>query len=146
MHPVDILLVEDGAYDADLTLRAIKRMKLQVKVVHVEDGIEALNFLSLNNIGQDKKAKNYPRLILTDLKLPKLDGIQLLNAIRTDKDSESVPVVIFTSSAEYKDILASYQAGANAFVVKPLAYHEYCQFVFRIISFWIKVNHGPGNI
>lgn len=134
---VDILLVEDNPDDAGLTIRALKKNKLANNVVHLYDGEEALDFLFSG------KDSNIPRLILLDLKMPKVDGIEVLRRIKSDDKLKVVPVVILTSSKEERDIVDSYKIGVNAYIVKPVDFEKFVKAVGDLGLFWLVLNQPP---
>ncbi len=137
MEPVDILLVEDNPDDAGLTIRALKKNKLANNLVHVNDGEEALEFL----FGGEQK--EMPRLILLDLKMPKVDGIEVLRRIKESEEKRVIPVVILTSSKEERDIVESYRLGVNAYIVKPVDFEKFVKAVSDVGLFWLVLNQPP---
>lgn len=136
-----ILLVEDNPKDLELTLVALEKTHLANEVVIARDGEEALDYL-LGRGGSDRPREN-PAVVLLDLKLPKVDGLQVLQAIRSDKELGRVPVVILTSSREEQDLLRSYELGVNAFVVKPVGFQEFIQAIQELGVFWAVLNEPP---
>ena len=122
---VDILLVEDNPRDAELTLRALKRRNLANRVFVVEDGAEALDFIFCRGRYVQRKVEHPPKVILLDLKLPKVNGLEVLRAIRAEEETRRVPVVMVTSSAEDPDTQAAYGLGANSYVVKPVEFDAF---------------------
>jgi two-component system response regulator len=134
---VDILLVEDNPDDAGLTIRALKKHNLANNLVHLTDGEEALNFL----FGEGKN--NMPRLILLDLKMPKVDGIEVLKRIKSNEEKRIIPVVILTSSKEERDIVESYKLGVNAYIVKPVDFDKFVKAVSDLGLFWLVLNQPP---
>jgi two-component system response regulator len=137
-----ILLVEDSARDAELILDALSGYQLANEVVHVRDGAEALDYLYQRGPFQDR-AKGQPALILLDLKLPRVDGLEVLRQIKGDPALKMLPVVMMTSSREEPDLLASYQLGVNAYVVKPVKFNDFVQAVKEVGAFWGIVNEVP---
>lgn len=139
---VDILLVEDNAADGELTLRALRKGNLANHITWVRDGAEALDFLFRH--GQyAERAAVYPRLILLDIKLPKVDGIEVLQRIKTDADMRVIPVVMVTSSAEGRDIDECYKLGVNSYVVKPVEFERFSETVSKAGFYWMLVNKTP---
>ena len=134
---VEVLLVEDNPDDAELTIRALKKHNLANNLLHVHDGEEALNFLFSN------AQNNTPRIILLDLKMPKVDGIEVLRKIKSDADRKVIPVVVLTSSREERDIIESYQLGVNAYIVKPVDFEKFVKAVADIGLFWLLLNQPP---
>ena len=137
MHYVDILHVEDDPHCVELMQRAIGKMGRPLDVHAVTDGELALKFLSAR--------ERPPRLIVLDLKIPKVSGLQLLAQLRAHEKTRTVPVIVFTSSQEPRDVTLSYQAGANSYVIKPLEYKEFFESVQRIIHYWFGVNYPDGG-
>lgn len=137
-----ILLVEDNPKDLELTLVALEKTHLANEVIIARDGEEALDYL-LGRSASGERPKENPAVVLLDLKLPKVDGLQVLQAIRTDKELCRVPVVILTSSREEQDLLRSYELGVNAFVVKPVGFQEFIQAIQELGVFWAVLNEPP---
>ena len=134
---VEILLIEDNLDDAGLTLRALKKHHLANKVLHLRDGEEALNFLF------SEKFNQLPRLILLDLKMPKVDGIEVLRRLKADDRRKIIPVAVLTSSREECDIVASYRLGVNAYIVKPVDFEKFSKAVSDLGLFWLVLNQPP---
>ncbi|WP_276366338.1 response regulator [Chryseolinea sp. H1M3-3] len=134
---VEVLLVEDNPDDAELTIRVLKKHNLANNLVHVHDGEEALDFL----FGQE--SNNLPKLILLDLKMPKVDGIEVLRKIKKDDQKKIIPVVVLTSSKEERDVIESYQLGVNAYVVKPVEFEKFVDAVTQLGLFWLLLNEPP---
>lgn len=134
---VEILLVEDNPDDAGLTMRALRKHNLATHLLHVEDGEEALEFL-LNR--DDNKL---PKLILLDLKMPKVDGLEVLKTIKSHPRKKVVPIVVLTSSKEERDILESYELGVNAYIVKPVDFEKFIDAVSKVGLFWMQLNENP---
>ncbi|WP_426108856.1 response regulator [Pseudomonas sp. TWR1-1-4] len=137
-----ILLVEDDPNDLELTLVALERSQLANEVVVVRDGAEALDYLFKRNIFSDRGDGN-PAVLLLDLKLPKVDGLQVLEAIRASEDLRSIPVVMLTSSREEPDLSRAYQLGVNAYVVKPVEFKEFVGAISDLGIFWAVLNEPP---
>ncbi len=134
---VEILLVEDNMDDAGLTIRALKKYNLANHLLHLRDGEEALNYLyGLNS-------DTMPKLILLDLKMPKIDGLEVLRRLKWDEDKKMIPVVILTSSKEESDIIKSYKLGVNAYIVKPVDFDSFMQAVAELGLFWLVLNQAP---
>lgn len=134
---VEILLVEDNPDDAGLTIRALKKHNLANNLLHLEDGAEALSFIF------SEKLKNLPRLILLDLKMPKVDGIEVLKKLKADNERKVIPVVVLTSSKEERDIIESYKLGVNAYIVKPVDFEKFVEAISQIGFFWLLLNQAP---
>ncbi len=139
-----ILLVEDNPNDAELTMEALHEYRIANSVVTAEDGEEALDYLYCRGKYADRPRGN-PAVILLDLKLPKVDGHEVLRAIRADDTLKLIPVVVLTSSHEEKDLIQSYGNGANAYVVKPVDFHDFIDAVKELGAFWGMVNSPPPN-
>jgi len=137
-----ILLVEDDPKDIDLTLAALEEYNLANEVVVVRDGEEALDYLYARG-KFSMRAKENPAVLLLDLKLPKVDGHEVLQQIRADERLKLIPVVVLTSSREEKDLVASYKLGVNAYVVKPVDFHEFVNAIKELGVFWAVVNEPP---
>ena len=142
-HRVEILLVEDNAEDAELTMRALRRNKIVNDIQVVEDGVEALDLLFCRGSHKDRTFSRPPKLVLLDLKLPRLGGIEVLRAIRADERTKAIPVVIFTSSKEERDLIDSYKLGVNAYAQKPIDFVQFAETVRQIGMFWMLVNEAP---
>ena len=137
-----ILLVEDNPRDLELTLVALEKTRLANEVIVARDGAEALEYLRCEGPYADR-AKGNPAVVLLDLKLPKVDGIQVLQAIRASPELARTPVVILTSSREEKDVVAGYDLGVNAYVVKPVEFPEFIEAVKELGMFWAVLNEPP---
>jgi CheY-like chemotaxis protein len=137
-----ILLVEDSPRDAELILDALEGHQLANEVVHVRDGAEALDYLYRRGAFADR-SEGQPALILLDLKLPKVDGLEVLRQIKGDSTLKMLPVVMMTSSREEQDLLRSYQLGVNAYVVKPMKFQDFVQAVKEVGAFWGVINEVP---
>jgi len=140
---VEILLVEDNPEDAEITIRALKKVNLANRLVHVEDGQEALDFLFSQGAFAGRVGANQPRLILLDIKMPKVDGIEVLRRVKEDATTKTIPVVIMTSSAEEKDILNTYNLGVNSYVVKPVDFNQFLKAVSELGLYWLLINRSP---
>jgi two-component system, response regulator len=140
-----ILLVEDNADDEELTLRAFKRSKVLNQVEVVRDGVEALDYLFATGAHADRDPKAMPSVILLDLKLPKLGGLDVLRRVRADERTRRIPVVVLTSSNEEKDILSSYGLGANSFVRKPVDFAQFMEAAQQLGLYWLVTNEPPPS-
>jgi two-component system response regulator len=134
---IEILLIEDNQDDAELTIRALKKYHLANNLLHLQDGEEALNFLFSSNINA------IPKIILLDIKMPKVDGIEVLRKIKSDPYRKIIPVVVLTSSKEERDIIESYKLGVNAYIVKPVEFDKFVKAVSEIGFFWLLLNQPP---
>ena len=141
-----ILLVEDDPKDIDLTLAALGEYKLANEVIVVRDGAEALDYLHTKG-NYRSRARENPAVVLLDLKLPKVDGLEVLRELRSDERLKYIPVVVLTSSREDRDMVASYKLGVNAYVVKPVDFHAFVNAVKELGVFWAVINEPPpGSI
>ena len=139
---VEILLVEDNPTDAELTLRALRRNNLANNVVWVKDGAEALDFLYCRGQYADRK-NGTPKLILLDIKLPKIDGIEVLRELKNDNKNKMIPVVMLTSSQEERDLVESYRLGVNSYIVKPVDFEKFLETVSKVGFYWSLMNKIP---
>ena len=139
---VDILLVEDNPTDAELTMRALRKGNLVNQITWVKDGAEALEFIFRSGAYAGRPDQN-PKLILLDLKLPKVDGIEVLRRIKADEQTRTIPVVMVTSSQEGRDITESYKLGVNSYVVKPVEFEQFSETVAKAGFYWMLVNKTP---
>jgi len=142
-HEVEILLVEDSPEDAELTIRALRQNKLANNIQVAEDGAEALDFLFCRGPHKDRTFSHPPKLVLLDLKLPKVSGIDVLRAIRADERTRPIPVVILTSSKEERDLIDGYKLGVNAYAQKPVDFEQFSETVRQIGLFWMLINQPP---
>lgn len=142
-EPVDILLVEDSDADAELTLRVLRKARLANRVVWVKDGQEALDFLYGEGEYVDRPPAR-PRLVLLDLKLPRLNGIDVLRRLKGDERQKSIPVVMLTSSNEERDIVESYSLGVNSYLIKPVEFDKLGEQVVNAGLYWLLANKVPG--
>ncbi len=140
---VDILLVEDNPTDAELTLRALKKYNLANNVFLVKDGAEALAFIFATGTYSYRSISNQPRVVVLDLKLPKVDGLEVLRKVRSDERTRLIPVVALTSSREEKDIVESYKLGVNSYITKPVEFEGFMKAVTEIGLYWLLLNKPP---
>ncbi len=140
---VELLLVEDNSSDAELTLRALKKNHLANRIVLVTDGEEALDFIFARNAYHARNLQLGPKVILLDLKLPKVDGLEVLKAFKGDPRTRNIPVVVLTSSKEEKDIIESYQLGANSYIVKPVNFENFMEAINSLGLYWLLLNQLP---
>jgi two-component system response regulator len=142
-QPVDVLLVEDNPHDRELTIRALKQYNIANHLVAVEDGAEALDLIFGRGKYAGRPITNVPRVVLLDLKLPKVDGLEVLRVLKQDERTRSIPVVIVTSSREDPDIQKAYALGANSYVVKPVDFDDFAEAVSKLGLYWLLVNQPP---
>ena len=142
-NEVEILLVEDNTADLELAMRALKKNHLANRVVVVTDGEEALDFIFARGRYSDRHVENAPKVILLDLKLPKVNGLEVLRAIKSDPRTKAFPVVILTSSKEESDIVESYQLGVNSYIVKPVVFDKFVEAVNNLGMYWLLLNQRP---
>jgi two-component system, response regulator len=143
---LDILLVEDNQDDVDLALHALRREKLANRIFVVRDGEEALDFLFCRAGFAQRSFDHPPRLVLLDLKLPKVDGMEVLKQVKTDPRTKTIPVVIMTSSKEERDLVASYHLGANSYIQKPVDFDQFRETVKSVGLYWLVINQpAPAN-
>ena len=140
---VEILLVEDNPADVELTLRSLRLHYLANQIPVARDGEEALNFLFCRGPYADRRFDQPPRLVLLDLKLPKMDGLEVLREIRNDPRTKAIPVVILTSSKEEKDLVNGYQLGVNSYIQKPVDFDQFREVVKQLGLYWMVVNEPP---
>lgn len=140
---VEILLVEDSAEDAELTLRALKKHNLANRIHHAKDGVEALDFLFARGSHTAPSPLRMLRVVLLDLKLPRVDGIEVLSQMRADPRTKLVPVVVLTSSREDPDISRCYALGVNSYIVKPVEFEEFIKVVSSLGLYWLLLNQPP---
>jgi len=142
MHDRVIVLVEDNANDEELTLRAFRKTKIANRVVVVRDGAEALDYFFLRGRHAARPPTEIAQLVLLDLKLPKVDGLDVLRALRAAERTRLIPVVVLTSSVEDQDVVRSYGLGANSYVQKPVDYTQFVEAVRQLGLYWLAINHA----
>jgi two-component system response regulator len=140
---VEILLAEDNPRDAEMTMRALRKINFLNKVHWVKDGEEALNYLLRTGEYADRAAANAPKLVLLDIKMPKVDGIEVLRQIKAEGPLQGIPVVVMTSSNEERDVVESYRLGVNSYIVKPVEFASFVETVAKIGLYWILTNRAP---
>ena len=140
---LEVLLVDDNPSDAELTIHSLRRDKLANRIHVAEDGAQALDFVFCRGAFDDRSFCEPPGVILLDLKLPKVSGLEVLRAIRADERTRAIPIVILTSSAEQRDLIEGYRLGANAYIQKPVDFDEFRKVVHQIGMFWLVANQTP---
>ncbi|HYF67599.1 MAG TPA: response regulator [Ohtaekwangia sp.] len=142
---IEILLVEDNMSDAELTIRALKKRNLTNRLIHLKDGAEALDFIFCQGEFVNRNINNVPKVILLDLKMPRINGIEVLTKLRSDERTKCIPVVVLTSSKEDPDVEACYKLGANSYIVKPVEFDDFMKAVSELGFYWLLLNHPPQN-
>jgi len=142
-NDVEILLVEDNPNDVELTLHAFKKNNIVNRVEIVRDGAEALDYLFATGMYADRDINSHPRVILLDLKLPKIDGKEVLRRIKADPRTQTIPVVVVTSSREESDVVESYHLGVNSYIRKPVDFEQFTEAVRTIGMYWLLLNEPP---
>ena len=143
-EPVEILLAEDNDADAEMTIRALQRNHLTNRLVRVKDGAEALDFVFRRGVYASRQP-DLPKLLLLDLNMPKVDGIEVLRQVKSHEETRTMPVVMLTSSAEERDIVESYSLGVNSYVVKPVEFARFADEVAKAGCYWVLTNRVPGG-
>ena len=140
---VEILLAEDNAEDAEMTMRALRRNNLANQLHWVKDGAEALDYLFCRGQYVGRDPSRPPKLVLLDIKMPKIDGIEVLRRLKQDDATRAIPVVVMTSSNEERDVLESYRLGVNSYIVKPVQFDQFIETVAKIGLYWLLTNRVP---
>jgi two-component system response regulator len=141
---VQILLVEDNSNDAEMAMRALKKSNFLNKLHWVQDGVEALDFIRCTGQYESRDRTEIPKLILLDLKMPRLDGLDVLRALKSDAGTRSIPIVVMTSSSQERDLAESYHLGVNGYVPKPIKFPELVDIMTKIGMYWLLVNRVPS--
>lgn len=144
-NPIEILLVEDNPTDEELTLYALKKNNIKNNIQVVRDGAEALDYLFCTGAYSERKVNKPPKVVLLDLKLPKVDGLEVLERIKGDERTRTIPVVVLTSSEEERDIIESYQLGVNSYIVKPVGFEQFIEAVSQLGLYWVLINKTPSS-
>lgn len=145
LRDIEILIVEDNPSDLELTLRALKKHHVSNKILALRDGAEALDYLFAQGQYQNRPNNRKPKVIFLDLKLPKVDGLEVLRRIKADPATRSIPVVMVTSSTEEKDRLQSYELGVNSFLVKPVNFEDFIRAISKAGFYWLALNRPPDD-
>jgi two-component system response regulator len=146
MNPnsVELLLVEDNVSDAELTIRELKKHNMANNLVHVKNGEEALEFIFATGIyANTREVQRFPKVILLDIQMPKVNGMEVLQRIKADERTRSIPVVILTSSKEHPDVQKCYDLGANSYIVKPVNFEGFAQAIKNLGFYWLLLNQSP---
>lgn len=139
-NPVEIVLIEDNHFEAELAIKALEKHHLANKLIHIDDGEEALDFVFSREKYANRASMPQPKLILLDLKLPKVDGLQILKEIKSNEETKSIPVVVLTASMEERDIVESYKLGANSYLVKPVNFESFSKSIAELGFYWLLLN------
>jgi CheY-like chemotaxis protein len=142
-HPVEIILIEDNPDEAELAIRSLKKNHLANNLIHLDDGAEALDFIFSKGKYESRDGLPHPKLILLDLNLPKVGGLEILKQIKSNELTKAIPVVIMTSSKEEKDIIDSYHYGVNSYLVKPVSFETFTKAIKDLGFYWLLLNHAP---
>ncbi len=143
-RPIEILLVEDNPNDVELALHALKKNNIANRIEVVRDGAEALDFIFCTGAYASRSIDHAPKVILLDLKLPKVDGLEVLRQIKSDPRTRAIPVVVLTSSREERDIVESYNLGVNSYIVKPVDFEQFTEAVHTLGLYWLLLNQPPA--
>jgi two-component system response regulator len=143
--PIEILLVEDNPNDEELTLYALKKNNITNQIQVVRDGAEALEYLFCTGAYAHRQINEPPKVVLLDLKLPKVDGLEVLEQVKSDTRTRAIPVVVLTSSQEERDIVESYQLGVNSYIVKPVDFEQFIEAVRQLGMYWMLLNISPAQ-
>lgn len=144
-NAIEVLLVEDNSSDVELTVRALKKQNFANNIMIVNDGEEALDFIFGRGKYDGRDVESSPKVIFLDLKLPKINGLEVLKEIKSNEKTRLIPIVIMTSSQEEKDIVESYKLGVNSYVVKPIDFEKFMKTIAELGFYWLAVNKNPFN-
>lgn len=142
-NEIEILLVEDNPNDAEMTLRALRKNHLANRIVHLKNGAEALDFIYGKGSFEGRDVSAMPKVVLLDLKMPKVDGIEVLRTMKSNEITKTIPVVILTSSKEDPDIKICYELGANSYIVKPVGFDNFLKAISELGFYWLLLNQSP---
>jgi CheY-like chemotaxis protein len=142
-NEVEILLVEDSPDDLEMALHALRKINLANRIHVARDGVEALDYIFCRGSHAGRKVENGPKVVLLDLKLPRVDGLEVLRAIKADLRTQKIPVVILTSSKEQNDVVESYKLGVNSYIVKPVNFAQFAEAVQKLGLYWLLLNQPP---
>jgi two-component system response regulator len=143
---LEILLIEDNLNDAELSLYALRKFKIANQIHHARDGAEALEYIFGPEVDVSRASFQNPRLILLDLKLPKVDGLEVLRRLKANETTRTIPVVVLTSSREERDIIESYNLGVNSYIVKPIDFEQFTEAVRDVGLYWLLLNQVPASM
>ena len=143
---IDILLIEDNPDEAALTIRSLKKNHLTNNLIHIDDGEKALDFIFSRGEFSSNQTSLHPKLILLDLNLPKVNGLEILRIIKSDESTKRIPVVVLTSSREERDIIDSYELGVNSYIVKPVDFESFSKAISELGLYWLLLNEIPPHL
>jgi two-component system response regulator len=143
-HAMEIMVVEDNPQDLELTLRALSKANVSNQIQVARDGAEALDYLFCSGTYASRRIEDTPKVVLLDLKLPKIDGLEVLKKLKGDERTKSIPVVVLTSSKEQKDVVESYRLGVNSYIVKPVGFEGFASAVGDLGLYWLLLNQAPN--
>jgi two-component system, response regulator len=146
LNQVEVLLVEDNIHDAEMTIRALKKVNLANHLAHVKDGAEALDFIFARGSFSGRETADVPKVIMLDIKMPKVDGIEVVRQLKSHESTKTIPIVIMTSSKEEQDIINSYELGVNSYVVKPVDFEGFARAVSQLGLYWLLTNQPPLSL
>ena len=144
-NEIEILLVEDNPNDAEMTMRALRKSSMANRIIHLKDGAEALDFIYGKGMFEGRDVKAIPKVILLDLKMPKVDGIEVLRSLKSNDITKSIPVVVLTSSKEDPDIRTCYDLGVNSYIVKPVGFENFLKAISELGFYWLVLNQNPNT-
>jgi CheY-like chemotaxis protein len=144
-NEVEILLVEDNPNDAELAIRALKTHNLANKLVWLKDGVEALDFIFAQGQYADRSIEDITKVVLLDLKLPRVNGLEVLEKVKSDKRTRTIPIVVLTSSSEERDIVTSYNLGVNSYILKPVDFDKFVDAVKEVGLYWVLMNNAQRH-
>ena len=142
---IEVLLIEDNPDDAELTIRALKKNNFVNNIIHLKDGAEALDYIFREGAYTGREADSKPRAILLDLKMPKVNGIEVLRRLKSDPATRTIPVIVLTSSNEDPDVATCYDLGVNSYIVKPVGFEKFTQAVAHLGLYWLLLNESPNR-
>ncbi len=140
---IDILLIEDNPEEAELAIRSLKKSNLANSLVHIDDGAEALDYIFSRGKYTGNTTQSRPKLILLDLNLPKVGGLEILKQVKSDERTKMIPIVVLTSSQEQRDVIESYKLGVNSYIVKPVNFASFSQAIADLKMYWLVLNQSP---
>lgn len=140
---LEILLIEDSMNDAEMTIRALRKRKVANEIIHLTDGAMALDFLFAEGEYEGRDTNLKPKVILLDIKMPKIDGIEVLQRLKSDDNTKTIPVVMLTSSKEHPDVKKCYDLGANSYIVKPVGFENFVEAISSLGVYWVLLNEPP---